>query len=212
MKYVLCYGDSNTWGVNPDDHSRFDFSIRWPGVVERELGSDFRIYENALNGRTTVLEDPIEEGRCGKTGFPVVLETCAPLDALVIMLGVNDLKLRFSMPAWDIGWGLDLLLQYVERAGCGRKGKTPKILVVSPPKIGGDWSKTSHGTVFDDSSVEKARLLPDIFDHIAKLHQAEFLNASLYTHPGVDCIHMTQKSHEALGLAIAKKLREMLLP
>lgn len=211
MKYILCYGDSNTWGVNPDDHTRFDFSVRWPGVVEREMGRDFRIYENALNGRTTVFEDPIEEGRCGKTGFSTVLETCAPLDALIIMLGVNDLKLRFSMPAWDIGWGMDLLLQYVKRAGCGRDGCLPKILILSPPKIGGDWSKTSHGTVFDDSSIKKASLLPDIFAHIARLHQVEFLDAALYTTPGVDCIHMTQQSHETLGMAISKKLKEMFL-
>ncbi len=211
MKYVLCYGDSNTWGVNPDDHTRFAFNTRWPGIVQRELGGDFRIYENALNGRTTVFEDPIEEGRCGKAGFSTVLETCAPLDAIVIMLGGNDIKLRFHMPAWDIGWGMDLLLQYVKRAHCGRDGGEPKILVMSPSKFGGDWSKTSHGTVFDDTCLEKAAQLPDIYAHIAKLNGAEFLDAALYTRPGIDCIHMTRESHEALGMAVSKKLKEMLL-
>ena len=118
MKYVLCYGDSNTWGCKPEDHERYEFYERWPGIVQKDLGDEFRIYENGLNGRTTVFEDPIEEGRCGKEGFLYLLESCSPLDAVVIMLGTNDCKLRFGMPAWDIGWGMDLLLQYVGKANC----------------------------------------------------------------------------------------------
>ena len=212
MKYVLCYGDSNTWGCNPDNHERYEFSVRWPGVLQRELGETYHIYENALNGRTTVFEDPIEEGRCGKDCFSYVLESCSPLDAVILMLGTNDVKSRFHMPPWDIGWGIDLLIQYIQKkANCfDKKGNRPKILIVAPPKMGGDWSKTSHGTVFDQESVEKAKQLPEIYQYIAKLNGAYFLDAALYTTPGVDCIHITVQSHEKLGKAIAEMVRTML--
>ena len=29
MKKIICYGDSNTFGYNPKDGSRFDENIRW---------------------------------------------------------------------------------------------------------------------------------------------------------------------------------------
>jgi hypothetical protein len=58
---------------------RYSWGNRWPGVMQGILGEDFHVYENALNGRTTVFEDPIEEGRCGKTGFSSILEANAPL-------------------------------------------------------------------------------------------------------------------------------------
>lgn len=32
MKYILCYGDSNTWGASPDQLPRFGFETRWPGA------------------------------------------------------------------------------------------------------------------------------------------------------------------------------------
>ena len=113
MKYVLCYGDSNTWGCTPETMARYEFSQRWPGVMQKELGSDFHVYENALNGRTTVFDDPIEEGRCGKSTLETALLMNAPLDLVILMLGTNDTKPRFNVSAWDIGWGMDLLIQYV---------------------------------------------------------------------------------------------------
>lgn len=75
MKYILCYGDSNTWGRIPITKGRYDFPVRWPGVMQAELGDGYHVYENAVNGRTTVFEDPIEEGRNGRTNFEVSLIT-----------------------------------------------------------------------------------------------------------------------------------------
>jgi lysophospholipase L1-like esterase len=34
---ILCYGDSNTWGYNPKDSSRFDESKRWTGILKKIL-------------------------------------------------------------------------------------------------------------------------------------------------------------------------------
>ena len=61
MKQILCYGDSNTWGADPaDDSQRFEWPVRWPGVLQRELGGeDFHVVEDGLGGRTTVYDDPL---------------------------------------------------------------------------------------------------------------------------------------------------------
>ncbi|HHY90152.1 MAG TPA: G-D-S-L family lipolytic protein, partial [Clostridiales bacterium] len=59
MKTILCYGDSNTWGYNPKQPGRYPKPIRWTTVLQENLGSDFEVIAEGLNGRTTVWDDPI---------------------------------------------------------------------------------------------------------------------------------------------------------
>lgn len=37
MKEILCFGDSNTYGLIPGTTSRFDRDTRWTGILESEL-------------------------------------------------------------------------------------------------------------------------------------------------------------------------------
>ena len=60
MRRILCYGDSNTWGYEPATGNRFPEDVRWPGVLAREVGNDFWVIEEALNGWTTVRVDLVE--------------------------------------------------------------------------------------------------------------------------------------------------------
>ena len=43
MKTVLCFGDTNTWGVNPVDESRLEFEKRWTGILTEELRGEARV-------------------------------------------------------------------------------------------------------------------------------------------------------------------------
>ena len=65
MTAVLCYGDSNTWGYAASSQQRLGRWERWPGVVQRALGEDVHVIEEALNGRTTAFEVPFDPGRNG---------------------------------------------------------------------------------------------------------------------------------------------------
>ena len=88
-KSVLCFGDSNTWGyVDP-----------------------YHVIEEGLNGRTTVFDEPFRDGRNARTTLLAVLETHAPLDLLIIMLGTNDLKHHLNVSASESARGLGCLLQ-----------------------------------------------------------------------------------------------------
>ena len=40
IRSILCFGDSNTYGVNPEDNSRFPLAIRWTGRLQNLLGHD----------------------------------------------------------------------------------------------------------------------------------------------------------------------------
>lgn len=43
MKHVLCFGDSNTWGFIPGTCKRYDEHTRWTGILQDELGADWRL-------------------------------------------------------------------------------------------------------------------------------------------------------------------------
>lgn len=112
MTEVLCFGDSNTWGYNPKDGSRFPWEIRWTGRLQKELqGDGIRVLEEGLCGRTTIFEDPLRQGRRGTELFPVLLETHGQPEFITLMLGTNDCKTVFSASADVIGKGVARLLE-----------------------------------------------------------------------------------------------------
>ena len=68
-RHIVCLGDSNTHGYCPDpadcaDGScfRFNEEERWTCLLQQALGQDYLVLEEGLPGRTTVFEDPVEEG------------------------------------------------------------------------------------------------------------------------------------------------------
>ena len=42
MRTILCYGDSNTWGSDPETGERCAEDVRWPGVLSKRLGKEHR--------------------------------------------------------------------------------------------------------------------------------------------------------------------------
>jgi lysophospholipase L1-like esterase len=93
MKTLVCFGDSNTWGYVPGSGgARFPRHERWPVILQRELGEDWEVIAEGLSGRTATIERPDSEGRNGLPYLLPCLHSHAPVDALVIFLGTNDVN------------------------------------------------------------------------------------------------------------------------
>ena len=135
MPVIVAFGDSNTWGYDPATGGRFPRAQRWPGVLQRELGADFEVIAEGLNGRTTVHDDPIEPYRSGADALPPCLMSHAPVDLVILALGCNDLKKRFSLSAFDIAEGAARLIFLARAYGQRPDARPPKILLVAPPPI-----------------------------------------------------------------------------
>jgi len=116
---ILCFEDSNTWGYDPIAQDRFPRDVRWTGVMRKALGSDFLVLEEGLNGRSTVWEDPIEGYKNGHDDLVPCLETHRPLDLVILMLGTNDLKVRFHVSSFDIAQSVAVLIDVIQRSGSG---------------------------------------------------------------------------------------------
>lgn len=208
-KRVVCYGDSNTWGYDPHTESRYPDDVRWTGILAQKLGGGYTVIEEGLNGRTTVWDDPIEEHRNGKTYLIPCLLTHAPLDLVIIMLGTNDLKKRFDLPAEDIARGAALLAEKALQTPAGIDKNPPKVLVVAPPPTV-SIPPTRFLHMFEgaeEKSLQFSKFYPEM---IAEL-DCEYMNAGDFiVSSKVDAIHFDPDEHRKLGEAMANKVREII--
>ena len=216
MKTILCYGDSNTFGADPEiRYGRFDYETRWTGRLQRALGADYRVIEEGLGGRTTVLEDPLMPGRNGKTFLPICLESHSPLDLVILMLGTNDFKRRFHMPTCDIAMGIRSLITIVRQGVCGEAGEagtegSPEILLVSPIQIGEGIESSPPGPMFGKEALEKSKELAGHLKAVAAETGCHFLDAACVAGAGSDCLHINRAGHAALAEALAQQVRKIL--
>lgn len=139
MRTLLLFGDSNTHGTMPMPDlgfgGRFERDDRWAGRLGKLL-PDWEVIAEGHPGRTTVHDDPVEGAhRNGLTVLPALLESHKPVDVVLIMLGTNDLKERFSVNACDIALSLERLVRVILGSGAGPGNGAPGVLLVAPPPI-----------------------------------------------------------------------------
>lgn len=211
MRDILLFGDSNTWGFDPATGGRYDIHTRWGGVCRDVLGSGYHVVEEGLNGRTTAYDDPTEEGetRNGLKYLLPCLDSHAPLDLVAIMLGTNNLKVRFSLPASDIAKSAGRLIDAVLMSGAGPQGRAPQILLICPPPIA-----PLAGTPFElmfEGAEQKSRQLAVHYQQIAALKGVHFLDAGSVVHSSpVDAIHLDADQQITLGGSVALVIRKIL--
>ena len=93
---ILCYGDSNTYGYDPQSPlgGRYPPQVRWPDQLAL-LQPDRQIVNFGENGRE-IPRRPWEVQRLEEA-----LKRSSPVDAVVILLGSNDL-LQMSPPQAEV--------------------------------------------------------------------------------------------------------------
>ena len=207
MRTVLCYGDSNTWGYDPSTQGRYPRQVRWPGVLRRELGEGYLVTEEGLNGRTTVWDDPIEGYKNGRSYLIPCLETHKPIDLVVILLGTNDLKMRFSVSAFDIANGAGVLVDVVQKSAAGPGDRAPQVLLLAPPPV----SRLSDFAEMFEGAGPKSRRFAAHYRRVAEERGCEFLDTSEWiVSSDLDGIHLEESEHAKLGKAVARKVKALL--
>lgn len=214
---ILCYGDSNTWGLEALTFRRFGAQDRWTGVTQREMGEGFKILEEGLSGRTTTWDDPLcswlppndDPSICnGRKSLMPILHSAKPVSVVVLALGANDMKSRFHLSPPEIAKGIAILASKIQQAQAGIDGHNPEILIVCPPPC-------TNESFFPDLKGARAKSyeLPACYQNVAEEHHCHFLDAGSIE--GVVCdsrdgIHLTKEAHHRLGVAIADKLKKII--
>jgi len=116
---VFVFGDSNTWRP---PHS----AGRWTSLVEK-YDARFTLLNYARDGRTIASDSGDLKG-CAV--FRSTLESCLPVDCVIILLGTNDAKPKYKeKESGAVAAGIHSMLDVVKSLAKG----TPVILMTPPP-------------------------------------------------------------------------------
>jgi lysophospholipase L1-like esterase len=212
---ILVYGDSLTWGWTPVETvvptTRYPRGTHWTDVLVEAVGPDVEVVVDALSGRTTDADDPLDPRLNGAAHLPTALAAHLPLDLVVILLGTNDTKVYFGREPFDIAAGALKLLGLVAASagGVGTAYPAPPALLVAPPPLG-EVTELFHAELFRGGQAKSAALAP-LYAAVARLAGADFLNLGEFlSTDGVDGIHFTPENNQAAGRAISERVIELL--
>ena len=205
MRTILCFGDSNTWGYDPETGERYPRHVRWPGRLQAALGDEWHVVEEGLPGRTATLDSPLADGKNGLTYLEPCLDSHAPLDAVLIALGTNDLAERYSLTATDVARAAARLASVVARSDAGAGGEPPLPILVCPPRAGDTtWAEDWAG------APAKSALLPERFRAVAEEEGYELIDLSEAAQfSALDGIHLDAAGHAAVARHVEQALRQL---
>lgn len=206
---ILCIGDSNTWGYNPDNG--LQHKNRWTKVLG-DLLPEHEIIEEGMCGRTVVTVDSFEPAWCGIDALPGIIQAHNCVDIVILMLGTNELKAEFKHDAAYIAEGIGEFIKMLQNPDSWKRGKLPKLLVISPILLGDDiLGKDGICTQFDEISLRESKQMAGAIENICKQYHVEFMDASQYVRASLtDAIHLDEEGHIQLGHAIYNKLNDLL--
>lgn len=210
-KRILCFGDSLTWGYNPQNHSRFDDDTRWTGVLQSLLGNDYLVIEEGQNGRTIALDDVTTGEKNGSCYIIPCIESQSPLDMIIIMLGTNDLKAHFHMKPGDVAGEMELLLKRIISHNSFGGNKDCRIILMSPPHLGDNLDESWLAEYYDcGSAIEYSKELSKWYRRLAKVYNCQFLDTADFVQASkIDACHMNGENHIKLGTKVAEIVKSI---
>lgn len=209
-KRILCFGDSLTWGLDPETLQRFPEESRWPKVLEKELAGAFTVIEEGQNGRTVATDDPAEGEKNGIRYIGPCLESHSPLAYVVIMLGSNDCKRKYSYAAMDIGGEMKLFLEKVIAYDHFRCNDSFRVILISPPLISGAICGSWLGDIFGyENAVKVSSEIASWYRELCCQYKCHFINAAEYgvKTSAADGLHLDAENQRKLGKAVAEYIR-----
>lgn len=196
MKKIICYGDSNTYGYMPY-HERYD--IAYPEVLENLLGKEYKVYNEGLNGRTSIYKAKFPE-RVGISNVEDILLPYKHIDYFIFMLGTNDLKHGNADTVEDIYNGLNQLLSKITKLNI-----IDHMIFVSPILLGKDIGDTD--IEFDYHSYELSLHLYEVYRRLTEKYKPDvLLDAKEYISPTFDNAHFKREGHITLATILKEEI------
>lgn len=200
MKNILCFGDSNTFGFNPENGSRYDKNTRWTGILQCLCKDNFHIIEAGCNNRTAFSDNP-----AGKmfTGYKILPELLNDNLAYVILsIGVNDLQFQYKVSIDDIKNGISNLVKVIKNTV-----KNAKIILVSQEITENVLKSPIFSALFDESSIEKSKHLAKIYKQIALKNNCDFIDLKTIARTSTtDGLHFEPQEQKEIANEIFKHL------
>jgi len=213
LKNLLVFGDSNSWGfTDKNEGQRYD--KRWPIVfVEylNKIGISCNLKEDSLPGRTTDIDDERDGNHLnGSRVFKSSLLANSPIDMVLIMLGTNDLKVRFNKQPEDVANGIEKLITIAQTTfsgvGSWYDQNFSKVIILCPPTLG-ELSNNSQWHNYGEwkGGFEKSQKLYQSYEKVCSKKKVQLIDSNLLIQSSdQDPIHWSKSSHKIFGEKIAK--------
>lgn len=186
---ILCFGDSNTWGWDPNGGGQLDHP--WPILLQQILEP----YQWIIDGQCgrSINHNQSEKGiHSGEVDFQKYQPNH---QLLLLMLGTNDLCRDFALSPGQIAENLAKL--------CSRWPHHQKVIMAPPPitLLSPDWRPLFAGR--EDDSLQ----LAECYQELATELECGFFNVGDIALPGKDGVHLCAEGHQLVALALAKYLK-----
>lgn len=218
-KRILIYGDSNTYGFDPDTFGRFDENTRWTKVCQKLLGDEYEIIEEGMCGRTTchscdeadiiateLLEAPFINGLAH---IPVCVLSHLPLDAICVKLGSNDLDVIPVQTPEMIAENAAKVLRKAKELAVSKYPAHPcKFVLMAPLESTEDALTGSFAESFTEEMIERAKHVAPAYEKKAEEEGFLYFNANRYAKCGrTDGTHLDAQNHAKLAEAAAEWIK-----
>jgi len=193
MKKIVCYGDSNTFGFNPIDSSRYDENIRWTSLLKKKLSVNYEVINEGMCNRTAFVDNPNGFIFSGAKHFKDFIQKSDNIDILILWIGTNDLQFQYNISFSEIKNGLKNMLTLAQT-------KAEKIILIPPVILGEKILEGYFSNLFDKASILKSKDVGKIYKTLADNYNCKFFDVNKFVKPSmIDGLHYTEKSHKIIA-------------
>ena len=201
MKKVLCYGDSNTFGYNPADCSRFDEQTRWTALLQENLPDDYQVINEGMCDRTGFVNNDKGDMFSAQRHFPKVIEKIKNVHILILAVGTNDFQFKYDVSSEQIEKGLEKLILIAEN-------HAKRIIIIPPVILDKTVLEGYFVCQFNETSILKSQNAGNIFEKLSKQFGLELFDFNKFVTPSkTDGLHYDENGHKI----IADKLTEFIM-
>lgn len=205
MKEILCFGDSNTFGFIPGSGQRYNKTERWSGILSGLLSENYRIIEAGCNNRTAFCPNPEGDLFTGTKAILTYLDSHRNLDLIILALGANDLQFSYKLSTEEIYKGIKSFIKLIKNKS------NAKILLVCPSIIKHNVLETFFAEMFDESSIQKSKTLPEIYKKISEEENILYLDLNNIAQTSdTDGLHYTKEAHKLIATTVERKIKQIL--
>ena len=198
MKKIICYGDSNTFGYNPKDSSRFDKNTRWTSVLQNNLGFKYDVINEGMCDRTGFVNNPKGFLYSAPKHFPDFIAKSDNIDLLILWIGTNDLRFQYDISFSTIENGLENLIKLAET-------KAEKIIIISPVILSEKIVEGAFNYQFDKTSIVKSNEVGILYQNLARIYNCIYFDVNKFVKPSdIDGLHYDEHSHKIIAENLAQ--------
>ena len=193
MKNIVCYGDSNTFGLNPKNGSRYGENTRWTSILQNNCATKYKVINEGVCNRTGFVKNPDGFLFSGQEHFSELISKSKKIDILILWVGTNDLMLQYNINFETVENGLKKIIELA-------KNKAKRVIIIPPVILGEKILEGYFGDRFDETSIKKSKEIGVLYKKLSNIYHCEYFDVNRFVKPSdIDGLHYDEASHKIIA-------------